>query len=58
MDPILQLFRLPLMESYLPLTSDFLFFITIPTRLPKKEVDKLHSFLKYSVAYLSSREII
>lgn len=38
--------------------SYFLFFITIPTRLQKKEVDKLHSFLEYSLAYLSSREII
>ena len=56
--PILQLFRLPLMESYLSLTSYFFFLIAIFARLPKKEVDKLHSFLEYSLAYLSSREII
>lgn len=46
------------MESYLSLTSDFSFLIAIFARLPKKEVDKLHSFLEYSLAYLSSREII
>ena len=56
--PILQFFRFPLMESYLSLTSDFSFLIAIFARLLKKEVDKLHSFLEYSLAYLSSREII